>query len=217
MPPRTPPPARAGGGLFTGRNIVIGLLALLLLCVCACGLTSLAIGRGLVNLGAQIQTDIPNRLLTEIPQIETQAPGPLQTRVPAATQTRAPIIGLTRLPGPISTPAASDDQAIISQVGNNFMTQLKNSNWAAAYALCTTDLQRELGSAQQLGQRITNGKAQPITWTFQDFSEVTPDSVDAQIDGTAFYTGNRSGTLRLVLDRLGPNEWKISGFNLQPQ
>jgi len=37
MPPYTPPPAKASGGLFTTRNIIIGLIALVVLCVCGCG------------------------------------------------------------------------------------------------------------------------------------------------------------------------------------
>ena len=37
-PPNMPPPAKpSGGGLFSGRNIIIGLVALVLLCVCGCG------------------------------------------------------------------------------------------------------------------------------------------------------------------------------------
>ena len=71
--------------------------------------------------------------------------------------------------------------------------------------------------AQQLGTKIAGGKVQPVDWTFQDFSTITPTSQDAQIDGTAHFTGNRSGTLRLVLDRVATNQWQISGFNLQPQ
>jgi hypothetical protein len=47
-PPNMPPPAKPSGGMFSGRNIIIGLIALVLLCVCGCGglfvLTGGAIG-----------------------------------------------------------------------------------------------------------------------------------------------------------------------------
>ena len=56
MPPNTPPPAKASGGLFTGRNIVIGLIALVALCACggcaALALTGGAIGNLVSNVAA---------------------------------------------------------------------------------------------------------------------------------------------------------------------
>ena len=173
-PGGTPPPMRpaGGGGLFSGRNIVIGLIALALLCACTCGVIFFVV---LPRVGSNIAT-----------QLQTAAPGGLETVQVAA-------------------------------VGTDFMTRLKNSDWNGAYNLCTPDLKKELGSAPQLGTKISGGKVQPVDWTFQDFSTITPTSQDAQIDGTAHFSGNRSGTLRLVLDRVAPNQWQISGFNLQPQ
>ena len=109
------------------------------------------------------------------------------------------------------------DVVAVTAVGTDFMTRLKNSDWTGAYNLCTPDLQKELGTAQQLGTRISNGKAQPVSWTFDQFSDITPQSTEAQIDGSATFSGSRTGTLRLVLDRVGTNQWKISGFNLTPK
>ncbi len=109
------------------------------------------------------------------------------------------------------------DTAQVTAVAQAFMTELKSGNWSGAYAMCTPDLQKELGSAQALGSKITSGKAQPVEWTFSKYSAITSQSSDAQIDGTAKFTGNTSGTLRLVLDRVSGSQWKISGFNLTPK
>lgn len=108
------------------------------------------------------------------------------------------------------------DQIKIAATGQAFMQQLKDGKWPEAYALCTPALQKDLGSAAELGKKITDGKAQPISWNFTVISDVTPASKDAQIDGTAVLTGNVNGTMRLVLDRVA-SDWKISGFNLKPK
>lgn len=95
--------------------------------------------------------------------------------------------------------------------GENFMTALKNGDAAGAYNLCTPALQRELGSAQGLDTRIKNGRVQPTTWSFSS-RNIQNDT--GQLDGTVTFTGNREGTVRLVLAQVG-GEWKISGFNLK--
>ncbi|MCA1553323.1 MAG: hypothetical protein LC737_02990 [Chloroflexi bacterium] len=175
IPPYNPPPA-GRGGLFSGRNIILGLLGLLGLC-CVCGALTFFVV--LPRLGTSLGGAITD-------QLQTQVPGGLDT-------------------------------IQVTAVGTDFMTRLKNGDWNGAYNLCTPELQKELGSAANLNKRITDGKAQPASWSFADFSSITPTSSDAQIDGTATFSGNRTGTLRLVLDRVGANQWKISGFNLQPK
>jgi len=107
------------------------------------------------------------------------------------------------------------EQGKIGLVGAEFMSKLKAGDWAGAYALCTPTLQNDLGSAAGLSKRITDGKVQPVSWTFADFGSVTSKSQEAQIDGTADFSGGRKGTLRLVLDRVGAG-WQISGFSLKP-
>ena len=95
--------------------------------------------------------------------------------------------------------------------GENFMTALKNGDVAGAYNLCTPALQRELGSAQGMQTRITNGRVQPTQWSFSS-RNINNDT--AQLDGTVTFTGNREGNVTLVLAQVG-GEWKISGFNLK--
>jgi hypothetical protein len=72
-------------------------------------------------------------------------------------------------------------------------------------------LQKELGSAQNLNTRIKNGRVQPTAWTF---SSRNINSDTGQLEGTVTFTGNREGTVRLVLMQVS-GEWKISGFNLK--
>jgi hypothetical protein len=170
MPPMSAPPAKAGGGLFTTRNIIIGLIVLLFLC-CCCGVIGIFVYRGLQQQASTIISDFG-------------------TLVP--------------------------DQGRVALAGTDFMNKLKSSDWAGAYSNCTPTLQTELGSAAALGKRLTDGKVQPVSWTFATFAPVTPSTQEAQIDGTAAFANGTSGSVRLVLDRAGSG-WQISGFNLTPK
>jgi hypothetical protein len=98
-------------------------------------------------------------------------------------------------------------------VGESFMTALKNGDYAQAYGLCAPALQQELNSAQGLQQLVTNGKVQPVSWTF---SSRNVDNATAQLDGTATFTSGGSGTVRIVLNQVGSN-WQVVGFNLKGQ
>lgn len=50
-----PPPSKpSGGGLFSGRNIIIGLVALLALCVCGCGAVFVLTGGAIANVFTQV-------------------------------------------------------------------------------------------------------------------------------------------------------------------
>ncbi len=177
-PPYTPPP-KSGGGLFSTRNVVIGLVVLVFACCVCGGIGTFAFFAAANRTIEQVATSIPSVLLTEVPRLGTVVPG----------------------------------QAAVLLAGNDFMNKLKDGDWARAYTLCTADLQSELGSAAELGKRITSGRAQPVSWNFASNDVGTKE---AQLDGTATFSGNRTGTVRLVLDRAG-NNWKISGFNLTPR
>jgi hypothetical protein len=107
------------------------------------------------------------------------------------------------------------DQTKAAQVGIDFLTKLKSSDWPGAYNLCTPDLQKEVVSASELSKRITSGGAQPVSGVLTTFSDIAPGDADTQIDGTGTFGSNRVGTIRLVLDRAG-SSWRISGFNLKP-
>jgi len=96
-------------------------------------------------------------------------------------------------------------------VGENFMTALKNGDYAGAYNLCSPALQKELGSPQGLETRIKNGRVQPTQWSLTS-RNVSNDQ--GQLDGSVTFTGNREGTVLLVLAQVG-NDWKIAGFQLK--
>jgi hypothetical protein len=153
MQPAAPKP----GGLFTTRNIIIGLVALVFLCVCACG--------GVAVLGGGTFAAIFSQI----------APG--------------------------------------ATVGGEFMGHLQAGNWDKAYALCGPALQKELGSADALGRRVTNGKSQPTGFVPSN-TNVNNDRLE--MSGSATFIDGRSGTFELIIDKIG-NDWKIVGFNLQPK
>ncbi|MBI3914645.1 MAG: hypothetical protein HY327_10740 [Chloroflexi bacterium] len=96
-------------------------------------------------------------------------------------------------------------------VGDAFMTALKNGDYDAAYNLCAPSLQQELKSARNLETLVKNGKVQPTEWTFAS-RDISGDS--GQLDGTVKFTGNREGTVRVVLAQVG-GAWKVTGFNLK--
>ena len=96
-------------------------------------------------------------------------------------------------------------------VGDAFMTALKSGDYDAAYKLCAPSLQQELKSARNLETLVKNGKVQPTQW---NFTSRNTSGDDAQLEGTATFTGNREGTVSVVLAQAG-GEWKIVGFNLK--
>ena len=56
LPPgsNVPPAAKPSGGLFSGRNIIIGLVALVLLCVCGCGALFVVTGGAIGTIFTQV-------------------------------------------------------------------------------------------------------------------------------------------------------------------
>jgi hypothetical protein len=53
-PPNMPPPAKPSGGMFTARNIIIGLVALIVLCVCGTVCTLAVAGPAIANIFGQV-------------------------------------------------------------------------------------------------------------------------------------------------------------------
>ncbi len=99
----------------------------------------------------------------------------------------------------------------IADVGKAFMTALKDGDYARAFALCSTDLQTELGDAGQLQALIEDGNAQPASWKFSS-RNISDDQ--GQLEGTVTFTGDRPGTLSIILARVD-DEWKVAGFDFQ--
>ncbi len=99
----------------------------------------------------------------------------------------------------------------VADVGNAFMTALKDGDYARAYGLCSTDLQSELSSPEALQALIEEGNAQPAAWKINS-RNVSDDQ--GQLEGTVTFTGDRSGSLSIILAR-ADKTWKIAGFDFQ--
>lgn len=99
----------------------------------------------------------------------------------------------------------------VADVGNAFMAALKDGDYARAYGLCSADLQSELGGAEALQALIEEGNAQPTAWKITS-RNVSNDQ--GQLEGTVTFTGDRSGSLSIILAR-ADKTWKIAGFDFQ--
>jgi hypothetical protein len=95
-------------------------------------------------------------------------------------------------------------------VGDDFMTALKTGDYAHAYALCSPDLQEELGSASALGTMAQG--YQPAQWNWS--SRSIRNGV-GRLDGSFTYVGGKSGTAHLTLASVD-NGWRITSFRLNP-
>jgi hypothetical protein len=99
----------------------------------------------------------------------------------------------------------------ISDVGDEFMTALKNEDYTRAYNLCAPALQQELRNPQGLANLIRNANVRPSQWSYSS-RNITSDQ--GQLEGSVTFVGNREGTLQLVLIQVG-GTWKIAGFRLR--
>jgi hypothetical protein len=94
--------------------------------------------------------------------------------------------------------------------GDNFMTALKTGDYAQAYALCTPDLQKELGSVAGTAALVQGH--QPANW---NWSSRSVRNGAGYLDGSLTYANGRTGTVHLVLNQVG-KDWKIVSFRLNP-
>jgi hypothetical protein len=101
-------------------------------------------------------------------------------------------------------------QAVVD-VGDEFLTALRDSDYQAAYNLAAPTLQSELRNADALRVRITERRLTPQSWSFNSRSI---DNNVGRASGTVTYADGREGTVNLNFINDG-NAWKISGFNLQ--
>ena len=88
------------------------------------------------------------------------------------------------------------------------MSALKTGNYADAYALCTPDLQKQLGSASRIASLSQNHR--PAQWSWS--SRSVRNGV-GYLDGPFTYTDGKAGNAHLVLHQVG-KDWKLSSFNL---
>jgi hypothetical protein len=95
--------------------------------------------------------------------------------------------------------------------GDSFMTALKDQDYQAAYDQCSSTLQAELGSVENL-QTMMQG-IQPETWSY---STRSLRNGEGRLEGTVKLVDGREMDFTLRLDEEG-DQWKISafGFNFQ--
>jgi hypothetical protein len=102
-----------------------------------------------------------------------------------------------------------------SQTGTDFMTDLKEAKYEAAYALFHQNLQSEVGSVAGLQKMIEDNKAQPKEWAFSSWNMSTDAEGNntAKTEGTVTFQDDRKGTVALELVKVG-EEWKLLSFSL---
>ncbi len=96
----------------------------------------------------------------------------------------------------------------IGETGDQFMTALKNQDYAASYALLTPDLQTELG-----GLDGWQSFAEPRNFDEWKFTNNQFENDQGQLDGEATL-GNEIYYLQLVLQNIG-DEWRVAGIDIQ--
>ena len=94
-----------------------------------------------------------------------------------------------------------------------FMTALKNKDYAAAYNLCTSDLQGEIGSVQDFQTAFEDNEVYPVSWNFSSRS-VENDQAEMSGDGT--FSGDREASVWIGLELLD-GKWKVAGFEFNPK
>lgn len=95
----------------------------------------------------------------------------------------------------------------IGDTGNNFMTSLKNQEYAASYTLLTPDLQAELG-----GVDGWQAFAEPRNFSEWTFTNNKFENDSGQLDGEATL-GNEVYTISLVMQKV-KDEWRVAGIDI---
>jgi hypothetical protein len=115
----------------------------------------------------------------------------------------------------------TDRQALMEQA-NAFMTEFQNGDYQAMYDMMTTDAQKDLDKAKELGggfinvEDVITGVTSTIAkWDF-DNAKIAPGkhSGQGQITITVEYLDGTSGTVRLGFNKLG-GVWKVSSSSLE--
>jgi hypothetical protein len=110
-----------------------------------------------------------------------------------------------------ATPGPAAVRSQPEPVANQFLTLLRDGRYAAAYALCTPELQEELGDVDGLQSFIEDNDVQPARWSITDR---TVEADQATFDGEVTLVRNRPGTVSVVLDKAG-EKWLVSGLHLE--
>ena len=92
--------------------------------------------------------------------------------------------------------------------GDRFMGALRDGNFAAAHALATPELQREVGDPQGWGATI--GRYQPAEWSW---SQRSVRNGVGRLEGSVTYRGGNNGRALLRLQQVN-GEWRVAAYSL---
>ena len=114
------------------------------------------------------------------------------------------------VPGFEDTALQAVDSVEAGIVADSFMLALQTADYAAAYDLCSPDLQAEFGSVEDLGAWMQEYGIEPLDWTFASENQV--DDM-YQFLGTALFAGDLEADLEVVLIQVD-GEWRVAGFHV---
>jgi len=99
--------------------------------------------------------------------------------------------------------------------GDEFLTALKDGDYAGAYALFHTSLQQEVGSAENLKAMVEDNQAQPSEWSYTSFNLSTDEDgiQTATVEGKLIYQDGREGIVELEMVKVD-DDWQLFSFNL---
>jgi hypothetical protein len=122
-------------------------------------------------------------------------------------------VSILALVGASGCSAVKTAQAF-NQVGNDFMTALRNAQYKAGYVMMA-ELQSKVGTAVDLEQMIEENNAQPQEWTFSSWNMSTDANQNniAKVEGSVTYQDGRKGAVTLELVKVG-EQWQVMSFNL---
>jgi len=100
----------------------------------------------------------------------------------------------------------------VTDTSNQFLQALKESDYPAAFALFSPNLQAQLVSAEALQTQITENDVIPASWRLNGFDI---ENGAATVTGSVTFTDHKSGSVLINLFDLS-GTWKITGYDIEP-
>ncbi len=97
----------------------------------------------------------------------------------------------------------------IANVGDAYMTALRDGDYAKAFSLSDPSLQQEVKDAG--GLQTALGSKQVATWSL---TSRNISNNQGSLSGTTTYKTGESGTVDIALTQVG-NDWKVAGISLK--
>jgi hypothetical protein len=110
----------------------------------------------------------------------------------------------------LSACGAIKDVSKVNDLGNSFMTALKNGDADSSWAMLTASVQKEVGDTTAWKEFVT-----PRNFSDWKITNTQVNDASAQIDGTAALGADKYDIV-LVFDKVD-DAWLISGINMTKQ